>query len=431
MNSLKKTASRLMALLLVMSSLFMTACNNNTSVTVNATAGNQTQVTQAAEPTTAEPTTAAPKKTEIDLMMIGDMLVHEGVYKSGMQSDGTYNFDHLFKNILPEVKAADISIVNQETILGGTELGLSGYPTFNSPYELADAISDAGFNVVLHATNHTIDKGLKGVNNCINYWKTNFPNVKVLGINENEEQYNSIYVYQKDDFKVALLNYTYGTNGIPVPQANPYVVNLLDEDKIRTDVTKAKELADLVIVCPHWGTEYVYTPDSWQKKWTSLFLELGVDVVIGTHPHVIEPVEVKTREDGHQMLVYYSLGNFVSNQDRSPRMLGAMAKVSMVKDSSGAYVKSYSVVPLVTQKLFGPGLITTYKLSDYTSELAVQNAIRRDENGTDFSLEFCQQLSQQVFGDLWTGEVQQMPKADSVTSQTQAATKTTAKASGN
>ena len=119
------------------------------------------------------------------------------------------------------------------------------------------------------------------------------------------------------------------------------------------------------------------------------------------------------------MLVYYSLGNFVSNQDRSPRMLGAMAKVSMVKDSSGAYVKSYSVVPLVTQKLFGPGLITTYKLSDYTSELAAQNAIRRDENGTDFSLEFCQQLSQQVFGDLWTGEVQQMPKAD------------TAKASGN
>ena len=212
------------------------------------------------------------------------------------------------------------------------------------------------------------------------YWK-NFPNVKVLGINENEEQYNSIYVYEKEDFKIAILNYTYGTNGIPIPKDNPYVVNLLDEDKIRQDVAKAKEISDLVIVCPHWGTEYVYEPDSWQKKWTNLFLELGVDVVLGAHPHVIEPVEVKTREDGHQMLVYYSLGNFVSNQDRSPRMLGAMAKVSMIKDDSGAYVNSYSVVPLVTQKLFGK----------------------------DFSLKFCQDLSQQVFGDLWTGEIQMMP----------------------
>ena len=345
-------------------------------------------------------------------MMIGDMLIHEGVYKSGLLDDGTYNFDHLFKNILPDVKAADISIVNQETILGGTELGLSGYPAFNSPYEIADAISKAGFNVVLHATNHTLDKGLKGVNNDINYWKNNFPDIKVLGINENEEQYNSIYVYEKDDFKISILNYTYGTNGIPLPSSNPYVVNLLDEDKIRTDVAKAKELSDLVIVCPHWGTEYVYTPDSWQKKWTNLFLELGVDVVIGAHPHVIEPVEVKTRDDGHQMLVYYSLGNFVSNQDHSPRMLGAMAKVTMVKDDSGAYVKSYSVVPLVTQKLFGKGQITTYKLSDYTQTLASQNAIRRDENGADFSLSFCQNLAQQVFGDLWTGEVQIMPSDD-------------------
>ena len=411
MNFIRQKTTRLLAMLLVMSSLLVSGCGSNAATAVDATIGN-TSETVAQAVTEAETTTPAPKSTEVSLMMIGDMLIHEGVYKSGLQDDGTYNFDHLFKNILPDVKAADISIVNQGTILGGTELGLSGYPAFNSPYEIADAISKAGFNVVLHATNHTLDKGLKGVNNDINYWKNNFPDIKVLGINENEEQYNSIYVYEKDDFKISILNYTYGTNGIPLPSSNPYVVNLLDEDKIRTDVAKAKELSDLVIVCPHWGTEYVYTPDSWQKKWTNLFLELGVDVVIGAHPHVIEPVEVKTRDDGHQMLVYYSLGNFVSNQDHSPRMLGAMAKVTMVKDDSGAYVKSYSVVPLVTQKLFGKGQITTYKLSDYTQTLASQNAIRRDENGADFSLSFCQNLAQQVFGDMWTGEVQMMPSDD-------------------
>ena len=135
------------------------------------------------------------------------------------------------------------------------------------------------------------------------------------------------------------------------------------------------------------------------------------------------------------MLVYYSLGNFVSNQDHSPRMLGAMAKVTMVKDDSGAYVKSYSVVPLVTQKLFGKGQITTYKLSDYTQTLASQNAIRRDENGADFSLSFCQNLAQQVFGDLWTGEVQMMPSAandtssDSTEAGSQAQTSATASSS--
>lgn len=267
MNFIRQKTTHLLAMLLVMSSLLVSGCGSNAATAVDATIGS-TSETVAQAVTEAETTTPAPKSTEVSLMMIGDMLIHEGVYKSGLQDDGTYNFDHLFKNILPDVKAADISIVNQETILGGTELGLSGYPAFNSPYEIADAISKAGFNVVLHATNHTLDKGLKGVNNDINYWKNNFPDIKVLGINENEEQYNSIYVYEKDDFKISILNYTYGTNGIPLPSSNPYVVNLLDEDKIRTDVAKAKELSDLVIVCPHWGTEYVYTPDSWQKKWT-------------------------------------------------------------------------------------------------------------------------------------------------------------------
>lgn len=397
---MKKNLTSLLLTLSLVLSLLLGGCGKavNTSIdNINAT--NSETVTQ---PTTTEATTAAPKATEVDLMMIGDMLVHEGVYKSGLQADGTYNFDHLFKNILTDINEADISIVNQETILGGVELGLSGYPCFNSPYELGDSIVKSGFNVVLHATNHTIDKGLRGVENCLNFWKTNHPETAVLGINETEEDYNDIYVYQKDDFKIAILNYTYGTNGIAIPASKPYIVNMLDKDKITSDVTKAKEIADLVVVCPHWGTEYVYAPDSNQKYWTNLFLSLGVDLVLGSHPHVIEPVEMLEGSDGHKMLVYYSLGNFVSNQDKSPRMLGAMAKVKLVKDESGAYIDDYSVIPLVTHKLFGTSLITTYKLSDYTQELASQNAIRRDEGGRDFSLQFCKDLSKKVFGDLYT-----------------------------
>lgn len=388
------------AVCLVTLSITLTACNSSKE----ASAGGDAVVTTQ-ETTTEEETTTADPTVTIDLMMIGDMLVHEGVYKSGLQADGTYNFDHLFKNITEDIHAADIRIVNQETILGGLELGLSGYPCFNSPYELGDAEVKAGFNTVLHATNHTLDKGLVGVENCLDFWKTSHPKTTVLGINETEEDYNDIYVYEKDGFKVAILNYTYGTNGIALPSSKPYIVNMLDKEKITEDVKKAKQLADMVVVCPHWGTEYVYEPDSNQKYWTNLFLDLGVDVVIGSHPHVMEPVETLTREDGHQMVVYYSLGNFVSNQDQKPRMLGGMAKVRLVKDGGGnCYVDNYSYTPIVTHKLFGTSLITSYKLIDYTEELASANAIRRDSGGADFSLEYCKELSRRVFGELFDEE---------------------------
>ena len=353
------------------------------------------------ESTTVEETTTTPPDVTVDIMMIGDILAHEGVYNSGLQADGTYNFDHLFKNIKSDISAADIRIVNQETILGGVELGLSGYPCFNSPYEIGVAEAKAGFNVILHATNHTLDKRLTGVENCLNFWKTNYPEMAVLGINETEEDYNDIYVYNKDGFKIAILNYTYGTNGIAIPASKPYIVNMLDVDKITQDVTKAKEIADMVVVCPHWGTEYVYEPDSNQKYWTNLFLKLGVDVVIGAHPHVMEPVETLTRDDGHQMVVYYSLGNFVSNQDKMPRMLGGMAKVTLVKSGTdnSCYIKQYSYTPIVTQKLFGTSLITSYKLSDYNDTLASENAIRKDSGNSEFSLSYCQELCKLVFGD--------------------------------
>ena len=325
-------------------------------------------------------------------MMIGDMLMHEGVVKSGLMDDGTYNFDHLYTNIAKDISSADIKIVNQETILGGSDFAYTGYPTFNSPWALGDAEVKAGFNIILHATNHTLDKGLKGVENCLSFWKTYHPDTTVLGINETEEDYENIYVYEKEGFKIAFLNYTYGTNGIPIPDSKPYIVNMLDKDKITADVTKAKQLADMVIVLPHWGTEYVYTPDSNQNYWTQLFLSLGVDVVIGTHPHVLEPVEVVSDTKGHEMLVYYSLGNFVSNQDQKPRMIGGMAKMTLVKDETGCYVKNYNLTPVITQKLFGQKAITTYKLSDYTESLASGNAIRNDSGCSDFSLSWCSPL---------------------------------------
>ena len=343
---------------------------------------------------------------EVDIVMVGDILLHTPVQESGKLGDGTYNYDHLFAEVKEDIQAADIAIANQEVILGGTELGLSGYPNFNGPYEVGDALADAGFNVILHATNHTLDKGKQALVNCMNFWKNEHSDVAVLGIFDSQEAYdNDIYVYEQDGIKIAILNYTYGTNGMPFPDDMPYAVALLEKEKVVSDIQKANELADFVVVCPHWGTEYEHVQDSNQDYWSEIFLANGVDLVIGTHTHYIQPVEMLSDENGNTMLVYYSLGNFInatadSGSGTADRMIGEMAQITVAKKENGeVYIKDYGVEPLVTQLLYGTQEITTYKLSDYTEELAAKNKIL--EKDSVFSLEFCQNLCEEVLGELY------------------------------
>lgn len=343
---------------------------------------------------------------EVDILMVGDILLHDNVQNSGKLPDGTYNYDHLFENVITDIQSADIAIANQEVILGGTELGLSGYPAFNGPFEVGDALVNAGFDVILHATNHTLDRGKKALLNCLEYWEINHPEVAVLGAFDSQEDYdNSIYVYEEDGLKIAILNYTYGTNGIPSPSDMPFAVARLEEEKVISDLQKAEGLADFTVVCPHWGTEYQHKQSAEQEKWANLFMEYGADLVIGTHPHYIQPVEMLTGENGEEMLVYYSIGNFINSTNESgrgtaDRMVGAMAHVTIAKNEAGeAYIKDYGVEPLVTQLLYGAQEITTYKLSDYTEELASQNEILKKDSV--FNLTFCQELCEDVFGDLY------------------------------
>ncbi len=342
---------------------------------------------------------------EIDIVMVGDILLHDNVQESGKRPDGSLNYDHMFANVKEEIQTADISIANQEVILGGSEIGLFGYPNFNGPYEVGDALVNAGFNVILHATNHALDRGKTALLNCINFWKTRYSEVAVLGIFESQESYDDIYVYEQEGIKIAILNYTYGTNGIPAPSGMPFAVAMLEEAKVTSDLQKANAIADFVVVCPHWGTEYRHQQSAEQERWAKIFLQNGVDLVIGTHPHYIQPVEILSDEAGNQMLVYYSLGNFINSTGESgrgtaDRMIGAMAEITIAKKKTGeVYIKEYGVEPLVTQLLYGPQEITTYKLCDYTEELASTNRIL--EKDSIFSLSFCQELCREVFGELY------------------------------
>lgn len=344
----------------------------------------------------------------VSVVMVGDMLMHLRVTESGRMEDGTYNYDHIFEHVDEDIRAADLAIVNQEVILGGPEIGYSGYPMFNTAYELGDAIVNAGFDVVLHATNHTMDKGKIGLMNCLNYWSDNHPEIEVLGANKTPEEAEEIYIYEKDDIKIAVLNYTYGLNGMPMPADMPYAVDMMIEEEMSADIAKAEEVADFTMVCLHWGNEYQTKASNNQRMWANFFLERGVDLIIGTHPHVIQPVEWYEDENGHRMLVYYSIGNFVNSTADSgrgigKRVVGAMAEVEIVRDENGEVViGDYGVTPLVTQIMSGPGNITTYKLENYSQELADTNQMSwKDPN---FSYEFCKDLCREVFGELYTEE---------------------------
>ena len=366
-------------------------------------------VVSAEEP--VEETPEAP--AEYQIVMVGDVLLHTPVEQSCRQADGSYDYDSLFEHTKDEISAADLALVNQEVIIGGADLGISGYPSFNADFSLCDSLVDAGFDVICHATNHALDKGKAGLVNCATHWREQYPDITVLGIHDTPDTSTSCgadpVIIELPELRIAVLNYTYGTNGISLPKGMPYAVDMLDEKQVAADIQRAEELADFTIVCPHWGTEYRLTPDSSQEKWTQIFLENGADLVLGTHPHVIEPIEWVTDEGtGHEMLVYYSLGNFVNwtsgtGKDVANRMVGGMAEVTIGKNESGEVeIKEYGVRPLVSHVTSGAGGVTTYFLEDYSEELGAQNEIiAQDKN---FSFAYCIDLCNSVWGDTWKTE---------------------------
>ena len=356
----------------------------STSQTVDSSTGNSetaSTVEPVSKETSTEETTevtATVAPVSVNLIAVGDMLLHGGIHNSALQADGSYNYKHVFEHTKDRIAAADIAVANQEVILGGVELGVSSYPQFNSPQDFGDALVDAGFDVILHASNHTMDKDTVAVLNTIHFWKEKHPDITFLGINENQEERDTIRIVEKDGIKIAMLNYTYGLNGFSLPSDKPYLVNLMDEahkTEIAEDLKKAREEADFVIVYPHWGTEYVLEATDEQKQWAQFFADNGADLIIGTHPHVVEPVEWITASDGRQTLVYYSLGNYISIQYYNYSMLGGFAEVTITKDSSGTYISDYDMDFLVTHYTAGRTEMTTYFLSDYTDELASRHAI--------------------------------------------------------
>ena len=360
-----------------------------------------------------------PEDKTIRLLAVGDNLFHAGVHLTGKQSDGTYDFSFLFETIQPYLDEADIKIINQETILGGNHRGNDGhlgYPLFNSRTEVGDAIAKAGFNVVTHSTNHTADQGLDGLLHCATYWEENHPEVLISGIRSEAADEIDIPTMEIEGVTFAFLNYTYGPNLGSFPSQYEGYMDVLcyyDEKnrvldftsinpEVLSDIKRAEELADVVVVCPHWGTEYTTTQSSYQEEFALQMTEAGADLIIGTHPHVVQPVSYIESENGNKALCYYSLGNYVSTQKQVECMLEGMAVVTYTVTHDGQISineDETGVIPLVCQYTQGSVRIENiYFLNDYTEELAKKHGMYTYA-GIPLHQEDLVNLSKKVFGD--------------------------------
>lgn len=273
---------------------------------------------------------------KVTIGAIGDILIHSPVYQDAFNG-ATYDFYPMFEPVKTMLENADILTANQESRLGGTELGLSSYPLFNSPHEVADALVNTGVDIVSTANNHTLDKGEKGIQSEAAYLES--IGLPYVGSFLDEQDKQTLRILQKNGIKIAFLAYSYGTNGIPVPKGKDYLVNLIDRELMKEEIYRAKKEADVVVMSIHWGNEYQRIPTNDQKDLASFLANEGVDIIFGSHPHVLQPMEWIQTADGRKTFVIYSLGNFISAQYGDYKDIGGLATVDITKHISEKEVK--------------------------------------------------------------------------------------------
>ena len=342
------------------------------------------------------------KPTSAKLVAVGDNLMHRSCTLSAKNADGTYDFTKHFANMADIFKAADLAVISQDTVLGGIELGATSTETgiFNTAVELADGMADAGINVVLAANNHIMDEGRAGLNTMMSYFSTKYPNITLLGVNNSREAKDEPVYVETNNIKIAMINYSYGSNQTADLDASPYLLNQYDEDWLSDILKQAREEADFIIAFPFWGEQNSMDYTQEQERQAQFLADNGVDLIIGSYPHVVEPVKWITAENGDRTLVYYSLGNFQSIQNTVENMLGGQANVTISKEEDGTHISDYSLDFVVThyeqrESSEYYDIVTTYPLADYTSDLAARHGMSVSGN-EEFNLASLQGLSSQI-----------------------------------
>ena len=333
--------------------------------------------------------------SRVSFVAVGDNLIHDTVYEqAAARSSGGYDFTDAYERIADYIEKPDVAILNQETIIS-TEHNVSSYPMFNSPVEVGEEMLEIGFDVFNIATNHSLDCGEKGLISAINFWKNK--NAITCGAYLNAEDMSNIPMHEVNGVRIAYLGFTDSANGLSLPSDSDVIlVRAADESLLQQRIIKAKEIADVVVVSAHWGNEYTHQPTDSQRELAEKLAMWGADVILGTHPHVIQPVEYITNSDGRKTLVAYSLGNFISAQNRGPRMLGGMLNFEVVKNNTTGEIvlENVKFSGVVTHYGYGCSNIRVYPLEAYTEELASKHGVL--SKTSDFSLRYLYDILNEV-----------------------------------
>lgn len=311
---------------------------------------NNNTVREVTTPNVAQPTPQAsqPSATHMRFIASGDELPHSAISQAAKTSSG-YDYAQFFDTIKPVFTRADLRFCNQETVSAGEQYGVSGYPTFNVSKQFARDLNTVGCNVINLANNHINDKGQNGINETLSVWDEIKP-LAVVGANRNADEQKKVRYFTQNGIKFAFVGYSEISNTSP---PNTYSLNMLKDDLVTQQLTEARSQADIVLVSVHWGTEYSEGINSAQDTWAQKFASLGADVVIGTGPHVLEPVKKLPRAGGGETLVWYSLGNLLSAQLDVPSLIGGFAVMD---------------INLSTKKIDTIGFMPTYMHYEWTAE---------------------------------------------------------------
>lgn len=321
------------------------------------------------------PQKVTPRFQEITLTAAGDILMHNTQIASGLQTDGTYRFDSFFIPVKKILEEGDYCSTDFEAAMAGSQFGYTGYPVFNSPDAVAETLKQGGFDLVVTANNHCLDKGYKGGVRTLDVLHQ--AGLDTTGTYASLEDSKRFLVKNIKGVKVAYLAYTYSTNGVPIPGEHPYYVNMLDPKRVVSDIKAVRPYTDIIIVVAHWGAEYNQGVTTEQKELALKFFNAGADVILGSHPHVIEPMEVM-QVDGEDKFVIYSMGNFIGHQRGLERNSGVVLKLTIAKDLSNqkTLLKGVSYTPTFSHSYQENGRLQ-FRV------VPVEDTIRKIEAGKD------------------------------------------------
>lgn len=319
--------------------------------------------------------TETTKTMTATLAAIGDVLIHDRVYDKAYVGNQKYNFNPNLANVKELIGKSDITLANQESMMGGVEIGISSYPTFNSPIEIGETLKDCGVDIVSLANNHTLDKGERGVLRGTDNWDR--LGIPYTGAYRSQDDRAIIRTIEKNGIKFSFLAYTYGTNGIPVPKGKDYLVNLIgDGSQIKRDIAEARKISDVVVVSLHFGNEYQRQPSEEQKNLVKEVAEYGADIIMGHHPHVLQPATWITRSNGEKVFVAYSLGNFISGQRWDYKDIGGIMQITVEKTVTGNQTKIQLKDPAFIPT-FVNGQYHVYPLADVREKDTYYNKIEQ------------------------------------------------------